>query len=167
MDKVKNILKKNTMLAALIIVTIIFAIGTNGKLLYPRNVAILIGQNSYVVILAVGMLLCILTGGNIDLSIGSIVALIGAIGGTLIVNMKLNIWVAVIICLLVGILIGIWQGFWIAYIRIPAFIVTLAGMLIWRGLALIVLDGLTINPFPDNYLKLFNSNIPDIFWRQN
>lgn len=163
MDKVKNILKKNTMLAALIIVTIIFAIGTNGKLLYPRNVAILIGQNSYVVILAVGMLLCILTGGNIDLSIGSIVALIGAIGGTLIVNMKLNIWVAVIICLLVGILIGIWQGFWIAYIRIPAFIVTLAGMLIWRGLALIVLDGLTINPFPDNYLKLFNSNIPDIF----
>ena len=132
MDKVKNILKKNTMLAALIIVTIIFAIGTNGKLLYPRNVAILIGQNSYVVILAVGMLLCILTGGNIDLSIGSIVALIGAIGGTLIVNMKLNIWVAVIICLLVGILIGIWQGFWIAYIRIPAFIVTLAGMLIWK-----------------------------------
>lgn len=163
MDKVKEILKRNTMLVALIIVTIIFAIGTGGKLLYPRNVAILIGQNSYVVILAVGMLLCILTGGNIDLSIGSIVALVGAIAGTMIVNMQVNIWVTIVVCLVIGILIGIWQGFWIAYIRIPAFIVTLAGMLVWRGVALIVLDGLTINPFPNNYLKLFNSNIPDIF----
>lgn len=163
MDKVKDILKKNTMLVALVIVTIIFAIGTDGKILYPRNVAILIGQNSYVVILAVGMLLCILTGGNIDLSIGSIVALVGAIAGNLIVNMKINIWIAIIICLLVGILIGAWQGFWIAYKRIPAFIVTLTGMLVWRGVALIVLDGLTINPFPENYLNLFNSNIPDVF----
>ncbi|CRZ34696.1 putative multiple sugar transport system permease protein [Herbinix hemicellulosilytica] len=163
MDKVKEVLKKNTMLVALIIVTVIFSIGTGGKLLYPRNVAILIGQNSYVVILAVGMLMCILTGGNIDLSVGSIVALIGAIAGTLIVNMNVNIWVSIIVCLLIGILIGVWQGFWIAYIRIPAFIVTLAGMLIWRGVALIVLNGLTINPFPENYLKLFNSNIPDIF----
>ena len=163
MDKVREVLKKNTMLVALIIVTIIFSIGTGGKLLYPRNVAILIGQNSYVVILAVGMLMCILTGGNIDLSVGSIVALIGAIAGTLIVNMKVNIWITIILCLLIGILIGVWQGFWIAYIRIPAFIVTLAGMLIWRGVTLIVLNGLTINPFPENYLKLFNSNIPDIF----
>lgn len=163
MDKVKDILKKNTMLVALIVVTIIFAIGTRGKLLYPRNVAVLIGQNSYVVILAVGMLMCILTGGNIDLSVGSIVALIGAIAGTLIVNMHVNIWLTILVCLLIGIIIGIWQGFWIAYIRIPAFIVTLAGMLIWRGVALIVLNGLTINPFPDEYKNLFNSNIPDIF----
>lgn len=163
MGKVKEFLKNNTMLVALIVVTVIFAIATGGKILYPRNVAILIGQNSYVVILAVGMLLCILTGGNIDLSVGSVVALIGAIAGTLIVNMHVNIWLTILICLLIGILIGVWQGFWIAYIRIPAFIVTLAGMLIWRGVALIVLDGLTINPFPDNYLKLFNSNIPDIF----
>lgn len=163
MDKVKDIFKKNTMLVALIVVTIIFAIGTRGKLLYPRNVAVLIGQNSYVVILAVGMLMCILTGGNIDLSVGSIVALIGAIAGTLIVNMHVNIWLTILVCLLIGIIIGIWQGFWIAYIRIPAFIVTLAGMLIWRGVALIVLNGLTINPFPDEYKNLFNSNIPDIF----
>lgn len=163
MDKVKDILKKNTMLLALFVIIIIFAIGTGGTLLYPRNVSILIGQNSYVVILAVGMLICILTGGNIDLSVGSVVAFVGAIAGKLIVDMKVNIWLAIIICLIVGILIGIWQGFWIAYIRIPAFIVTLAGMLIWRGAALIVLDGLTINPFPENYLKLFNSNIPDVF----
>lgn len=163
MDKVKDYLKKNTMLVALCVIIIIFSIGTGGTLLYPRNVSILIGQNSYVVILAVGMLICILTGGNIDLSVGSVIAFVGAIAGKLIVDMKMNIWLAIIICLVVGVLIGIWQGFWIAYIRIPAFIVTLAGMLIWRGAALIVLDGLTINPFPENYLKLFNSNIPDVF----
>jgi len=163
MDKVKDILKKNTMLVALFVIIIYFAIGTGGTLLYPRNVSVLIGQNSYVVILAVGMLICILTGGNIDLSVGSVVAFIGAIAGKLIVDMKMNIWLSIIICLVVGVLIGLWQGFWIAYIRIPAFIVTLAGMLIWRGAALIVLDGLTINPFPDNYLRLFNSYIPDVF----
>lgn len=163
MDKVKEVMKKNTMLIALVIVTIIFAIGTNGTLLLPRNIAVLIAQNSYVVILAVGMLMCILTGGNIDLSVGSIVALVGAIAGSLMVNNNMNIWLAMFICLIVGVLIGCWQGFWIAYIRIPAFIVTLAGMLIWRGLALIVLNGLTINPFPPSFQKLFNSNIGDPF----
>lgn len=163
MDKVKEVAKKNTMLIALVIVTIIFAIGTEGTLLYPRNIAVLIAQNGYVVILAVGMLLCILTGGNIDLSVGSIVALVGAISGSLMVNHNINIWLSMVICLIVGILIGCWQGFWIAYIRIPAFIVTLAGMLVWRGLALIVLDGLTINPFPANFQSIFNSYIPDVF----
>lgn len=163
MDKVKEVMKKNTMLIALVIVTIIFAIGTDGTLLLPRNIAVLIAQNSYVVILAVGMLMCILTGGNIDLSVGSIVALVGAIAGSLMVNNNMNIWLAMFICLIVGVLIGCWQGFWIAYIRIPAFIVTLAGMLIWRGLALIVLNGLTINPFPPSFQKLFNSNIGDPF----
>lgn len=163
MVKAKEVMKKNTMLLALVIVTIIFAIGTEGTLLLPRNIAVLIAQNSYVVILAVGMLMCILTGGNIDLSVGSIVALVGAIAGALMVNNDMNIWLTMLICLVVGVLIGCWQGFWIAYIRIPAFIVTLAGMLIWRGLALIVLNGLTINPFPASFQRLFNSNIPDVF----
>ncbi|MDF2541753.1 MAG: putative rane protein [Herbinix sp.] len=163
MDKVKGLLKKNTMLIALVIVTAFFSISTNGTLLVPQNVTNLIAQNGYVVILAVGMLMCILTGGNIDLSIGSVVALVGALAGTLIVNMKVNIWVSILICLLVGIVIGVIQGFWIAYIRIPAFIVTLAGMLLWRGVALLILDGLTISPFPDNYLGLFNSYIPNVF----
>lgn len=162
MDKAREILKKNTMLIALIIVTIFFAIGTGGTLLFPQNVTNLIAQNGYVVVLAVGMLLCILTGGNIDLSIGSIVALVGALAGKLMVTNKMNIWVSMLICLLVGLLIGVWQGFWIAYIRIPAFIVTLSSMLLWRGVALIILDGLTISPYPANYLKLFNSYIPDI-----
>ena len=106
------------------------------------------------------MLLCILTGGNIDLSVGSVVALVGAIAGVMIVNHKMNVYLTIITCLLMGILIGAWQGFWIAYVRIPAFIVTLAGMMLWRGLALIVLDGLTISPFPDEYLRYFSSFLP-------
>ncbi|HKL98777.1 MAG TPA: multiple monosaccharide ABC transporter permease [Mobilitalea sp.] len=163
MDRVKENLKKNTMLIALIIITIYFAIGTDGNMLLPRNISNLIAQNGYVVVLAVGMLMCILTGGNIDLSVGSVVCLVGAIAGKLIVTMKFNIFLSILICLVVGILIGVWQGYWIAYVRIPAFIVTLAGMLIWKGVALIVLDGLTINPFPAKYLNLFNSFVPDSF----
>ncbi|MDF2614204.1 MAG: putative rane protein [Clostridia bacterium] len=163
MTRTKEILKKNSMIIALVIVTIFFAIQTGGTLLAPQNINNLIAQNGYVVILAVGMLMCILTGGNIDLSVGSVVALVGAIAGTLIVNMKMNITLAILICLAVGILIGVWQGFWIAYARIPAFIVTLAGMLLWRGVALIVLDGLTISALPENFLVLFNSYIPDVF----
>ncbi len=163
MDKAKDLLKKNTMIIALIVVTIFFTITTNGTLLVPQNITNLIAQNGYVVILAVGMLICILTGGNIDLSVGSIVCLIGSIAGTLIVNNKVNNWVAIVICLAIGIVIGVIQGYWIAFLRIPAFIVTLAGMLLWRGVALIVLDGLTVSPFPDSYLNLFNSYVPDIF----
>jgi len=163
MDKLKVFMKKNTMLIALVIVTLFFQVKTGGTLLAPRNVTNLISQNGYVVILAVGMLMCILTGGNIDLSVGSIVALVGALAGTLIVTKGMNVYLAIAICLAVGILIGIWQGFWIAYVRIPAFIVTLSGMLLWRGVALMILGGLTISPFPENYLNLFNSYIPDPF----
>lgn len=164
MSTAKNTLKKNTMLIALVVITLLFQflIVSRGKgsLFNPTNITNLINQNSYVVILATGMLLCILTGGNIDLSIGSVVALVGAVAGTLIVEMKVNIFLSIALCLLVGIIIGAWQGFWIAYARIPAFIVTLAGMLIWRGAALLVLNGLTISPFPDNYLKYFTSFLP-------
>ena len=163
LSKVKDILKKNSMIIILVLVTIFFTLQTGGTLLAPQNINNLIAQNGYVVILAVGMLLCILTGGNIDLSVGSIVALIGAIAGSLMVNLKMNVGLTIIICLIIGVIIGMLQGFWIAYIRIPAFIVTLAGMLLWRGVALVVLDGLTISPFPENYLNLFNSYIPDIF----
>ncbi|MDF2943947.1 MAG: putative rane protein [Herbinix sp.] len=163
MDKAKELLKKNTMIMALVIVTVFFALQTSGTLLVPQNVTNLIAQNGYVVVLAVGMLMCILTGGNIDLSIGSVVALVGALAGTLIVNKGMNIWLAIPICLAVGILIGMLHGYWIAYLRIPAFIVTLAGMLIWRGVALMILGGLTVSPFPTNYLNLFNSYVPDIF----
>lgn len=162
---VKNSLKKNTMFIALIAVMLLFqlliSLTGRGSLFSPSNISNLISQNSYVVILATGMLICILTGGNIDLSVGSIVALVGALAANLIVNLNMNIYLAMIIALLCGTLIGAWQGFWIAYIRIPPFIVTLAGMLLWRGIALIILDGLTISPLPDNYLKYFNSFLPN------
>lgn len=164
MDKVKASLKKNTMLFVLIVVTILFQImitaSGKGSMFAPTNVSNLIMQNSYVVILATGMLLCILTGGNIDLSVGSIVALVGAVSGILIVNMQVNIYVAMLACLVVGLLIGVWQGFWIAYMNIPPFLVTLSGMLVWRGLATVLLNGTTISPYPDNYLKYFTSYIP-------
>ena len=115
----KAALKKNTMVIALILVATFFAIQTNGAILSPQNITNLISQNSYVVILAVGMLLCILTGGNIDLSVGSVVCLVGAIAGKLIISFGVNIWLAIIICVFVGMLIGGFQAFWIAYVRIP------------------------------------------------
>ncbi|MDR1953752.1 MAG: sugar ABC transporter permease [Clostridiales Family XIII bacterium] len=152
------------MLFALILLVVLFQIlivaQDKGSFFAPANITNLISQNSYVVILATGMLLCILTGGNIDLSVGSGVALIGAIAGTLIVNMHMNIYLAIVICLLSGIALGAWQGFWIAYVRIPSFIVTLAGMLTFRGLALIILNGVTISPYPEEYKRYFNSFLP-------
>jgi putative multiple sugar transport system permease protein len=140
---------------------LIIVANNKGSLFAPANVSNLISQNAYVVVLASGMLLCILTGGNIDLSVGSIVALVGALAGTLIVNLKVPIALAVPLCLICGLLIGAWHGLWIAYVRIPPFIVTLAGMLLWRGVALLILDGLTISPFPQSYLLYFTSFLPN------
>lgn len=157
-------LKRNTLLIALILVMILFEIAIqstgHGSLFSPSNFTNIIYQNSYVIILAVGMLFLIIGCGNIDLSVGSIVALVGAVAGVLMVNNEYNIYMSMALCLLLGIVIGAWHGFWIAYIRIPSFIVTLAGMLLFRGLALIVLDGITINPFPADYLTMFTSYFP-------
>ena len=159
-----NMLKRNTLLIALILVMILFEIAIqstgHGSLFSPSNFTNIIYQNSYVIILAVGMLFLIIGCGNIDLSVGSIVALVGAVAGVLMVNNEYNIYMSMALCLLLGIVIGAWRGFWIAYIRIPSFIVTLAGMLLFRGLALIVLDGITINPFPADYLTMFTSYFP-------
>lgn len=163
MEKVKSVLKNNTMIFALIIVIIFFSVATQGKMLLPQNVTNLIAQNAYVFILATGMLLCILTGGNIDLSVGSVVCLAGAVGGTMMVQKGMGPGISIIAMLAVGIVIGIWQGFWIAYVRVPPFITTLAGMLMFRGLSNVVLQGLTLAPIPDNYLVLFNSYVPDFF----
>lgn len=102
-------------------------------MLLPQNINNLIAQNAYVFILATGMLLCILTGGNIDLSVGSVVCIVGAVGATLMVNKGFNPFLAILAMLAAGVLIGAWQAFWIAYRRIPPFIVTLAGMLMFRG----------------------------------
>jgi putative multiple sugar transport system permease protein len=161
MQRIKSFLKENTMLIVLILATIVFQIlivlNDKGSLLNPHNVSNIIAQNSFVVILATGMLLCILTGGNIDLSVGSIMALCGAVTGTLMITMKVNMYVAILVCLLVGTIIGALQAYCIAYVEIPPFIVTLGGMLMWRGVAQVILDGQTRSPFPDSYLKYFTS----------
>ena len=163
-DSLKSIFKGNTMIVILVGVMLLFEvlirIGDHGSLFAPANITNIIRQNAYVAILATGMLLCILTGGNIDLSVGSVVALVGALAGVFIVNLGMPVWLAICLCLLIGTLIGAFHGFFIAYIHIPPFITTLAGMLLWRGVATIVLDGKPIAPFPQKYLRLFESFIP-------
>jgi len=157
----KNI-KQYAMLIALFVIMIFFQIASKGVLLVPMNITNLILQNAYVFILATGMTLCILTGGNIDLSVGSVVAFIGALSGTFIINMKMDVGLSIMLALLIGVLIGAWQGFWIAYARIPAFIVTLAGQLMFRGLTIFILKGLTIGPFPESFQQISSGFVPDI-----
>ena len=149
----KGNMRQYGMLMALVVIIIFFYILTDGRLLFPMNVSNIVFQNAYVVILATGMLICILTGGNIDLSVGSVVAVVGACAGTFIVTWKMDPYLGIGLCLLIGMLIGMWQGFWIAYVRIPPFIVTLAGMLVFRGLCLLILNGLTVAPFPQEFLQ--------------
>jgi len=164
MENIKSFFKKNirqyTMALALVVIMVFFQILTNGVLFKPMNVTNLILQNSYVLILAVGMLIVILTG-NVDLSVGSVAAFIGAISAIFMVRMNMSVPLAVIICLIIGALVGAWQGFWIAYVRIPAFIVTLAGMLIFRGLTMVILKGQTIAPFPDSFAIAANGFLPE------
>ena len=163
---VKDFLRKYTMVIALVIVFILFCGLTNGRLLYAQNMSNLMLQNGYVLVLACGMLLCILTGGNIDLSVGSVVCFVAAVGGKMMVLNSMNPYLTMLVMLLTGIAIGAWQGFWIAYVRIPPFIVTLAGMLAFRGLSNVVLQGQTLAPMPDSYLALFNNYIPDPFGKE-
>ncbi len=159
------VLKNNTMIVILVGVMLLFEvlirITGHGSLFAPANITNIIRQNAYVAILATGMLCCILTGGNIDLSVGSVVALVGALAGVFIVNWGWPVWLAIIACLLIGTMIGAFHGFFIAFVHIPPFITTLAGMLLWRGVATIVLDGRPIAPFPEKYLKLFESFLPN------
>ncbi|KYD15165.1 multiple monosaccharide ABC transporter permease [Caldibacillus debilis] len=166
MQKLLEVLKTNfnrySMVIALVIMLILFQFLTGGILLRPLNITNLILQNSYILILAIGMVLVIIAG-HIDLSVGSIAAFVGAIAGILIVNMHMPTYLTVLICLLIGAIIGAWQGFWVAYVNIPAFIVTLAGMLLFRGLTMLVLKGQTIAPFPNEFRSISTGFIPDFF----
>ena len=157
----KNNMKQYAMLIALVFIMIMFQILTNGILLKPINVSRLIYQNSYVLILAIGMLLCILTGGNIDLSVGSIVAFVSALSALFSVTFGLPVWLSILLGLLSGLLAGMWQGFWIAYVKIPPFIVTLAGMLLFRGINNIILNGKTVL-LPELYTKISSGVVPDV-----
>ncbi|MDD5929293.1 MAG: sugar ABC transporter permease [Spirochaetales bacterium] len=165
-ENLKAFFKGKTMFVILVGVMVLFEIlirivrHNETSLFTPANITNIIRQNAYVAILATGMLLCILTGGNIDLSIGSVVALVGAIAGVFVVNLGLPIWFSVLMCLILGTLIGAFHGFFIAFIHVPPFITTLAGMLLWRGVTNIVLQGKPISHFPPKYLRLFESYIP-------
>ena len=154
-------IRQYAMLIALLFVVVLFQILTDGILLKPINISNLIQQNAYVLILATGMLLCILTCGNIDLAIGSVVGLVGAITAIMIVNWGIPVWAAIFAGLIIGLIIGAWQGFWIAYVGIPAFITTLAGMLIFRGLTMVILNGKSIAPLPESYSFISAGFLPD------
>lgn len=166
MKKLNAILRGNlrqyVMVIALAVVIILFQIMTGGVLLKPLNISNLISQNSYVFILATGMLLCILTCGNVDLSVGSVAGFVGAISAVLILRMDMPVLPAILISLAIGVLIGMWQGFWIAYVGVPAFIATLAGMLIFRGLTMVILQGTSLAPMPSGYTFIAAGFIPDI-----
>lgn len=144
---------------ALIVIVLFFQIATNGITLAPINVSNLVVQNSYILILAVGMVMVII-GGHIDLSVGSVVAFIGALAGVMITQWHLPWPLAIVLCLVAGALVGAWQGFWVAYFGIPAFIVTLAGMLAFRGAAEIVLGNQQISPFPIGFRSLGSGFLP-------
>jgi putative multiple sugar transport system permease protein len=150
------------MIIALVMIMLLFQVLSSGILLQPLNVTNIILQNSYILVLAIGMMLVIIIG-HIDLSVGSIAAVIGAVSAILMVQWQVPVWIAVIVCLLIGALIGAWQGFWIAYVGIPSFIVTLAGMLLFRGLTMVVLKGQSIAPFPKSFQGISAGFIPEWF----
>ena len=162
--RIKEFATKNSMTIALVAVFILFCFLTGGRLLYAQNMSNLLLQNGYVLVMACGMLLCILTGGNIDLSVGSVICLTGGLAAVLVNNLGWNAYLTIIICLVVGLLVGVWQGYWIGYVRIPPFITTLAGMFVFRGIGRLILDSKTV-PIKDKaFTNLFTSyiNIPGL-----
>lgn len=166
MKTLTNLLKNNirdyAMLIALLVIMVFFQILTKGILFRPVNITNLVLQNSYVVTMALGMLLIIISGW-IDLSVGSVVAVIGAFAAVMIVKWDVNWVLTVAVCLVIGAIIGAWHGFWIAYIKIPAFVATLGGYLIFRGLTFVLLQGESIGPFPTGFQRISTGFIPDLF----
>lgn len=161
-EKILDIFSKYSMVIILVALLIAFQLMTGGIFLRPLNITNIVLQNSHILILAAGMLLVVLLG-YVDLSVGSVMAFVGAMAGMLMVNNNISPWLAVPLCLLVGGVIGAWQGYWVAYVGIPAFIVTLAGLLMFRGLTQVVLGGQSLAPFPGGFQKISTGYLPDIF----
>ena len=165
-NKVINFLRKYMMLIATVLVVIGFYFITNGQSLNPDSIDRLISQNAYVFVLGTGMLLCILTGGNIDLSVGSVVCLAGSVGA-IIMDKNLPWPLAVAVMLVMGLLVGLWHGYWIAYVKVPPFIATLVGMLAFRGLANIFLKGKDVIVENKDFMNVFGGSdtcyVPDFF----
>ncbi len=159
-------LRENGMLMALVAIVLFFVVVVRVfegvDFLSAQNITNLFLQNSYVIIMALGMLL-VIVAGHIDLSVGSVVGFVGAVAAVLTVNLDWPVWAVVPACLGVGLMIGAAQGYWVAYWRIPSFIVTLAGMLVFRGLTLWLLAGQNIGPFPKTFQSLSTGFIPDVF----
>ncbi|MGP9529776.1 multiple monosaccharide ABC transporter permease [Glutamicibacter sp. AOP5-A2-18] len=152
--ELKDIFTKNLRTSgiyiAFVLIVVLFSILTNGLLLSPTNITNIVLQYSYVLILALGMII-VIVAGHIDLSVGSLVALTGAVSAVLIIKHDMPWWVGMLAGIAVGAICGLWQGFWVAYVGIPAFIVTLAGMLLFRGLTYEVLNNVSLSPFPGEY----------------
>lgn len=155
-------LREYGLLFALIAIMVFFQIATEGTLLKPVNVTNLLLQNSYIVIMALGMLI-VIVAGHIDLSVGSVMGFVGALAAVMIVEFDQSTAVTMIVCIIAGGLIGAAQGYWIAYWRIPSFIVTLAGMLVFRGASLWLLEGQSLGPFPREFQMIANGFVPDLF----
>jgi putative multiple sugar transport system permease protein len=158
----KNNLREYGLLISLIAIMVFFQVMTDGTLFQPLNLTNLILQNSYIIVMALGMLL-VIVAGHIDLSVGSVSGFIGGVAAVLMVNYEVNFILASIICLTLGGIIGAAQGYWVAFHKIPSFIVTLAGMLVFKGLALAVLQGSSVGPFPAEFQLLSTGFIPDPF----
>ncbi|MGX5209555.1 multiple monosaccharide ABC transporter permease [Streptomyces violaceus] len=161
LDGMRRNMRQYGMLFALGLIVVLFAVWTDGDLLLPRNVSNLVLQNSYILILAIGMMLVIIAG-HIDLSVGSLTAFVGSMAAVFMVKQDIPWPLAVLLCLAVGAVAGAVQGFFIAYGGIPSFIVTLAGMLIFRGLTEIFLEGQTLGPFPEGLQKVANGFLPEV-----
>lgn len=146
-------LRQSGIYVALVVIVGLFAVLTDGVSLSPGNITNIVLQYSYILVLAIGMVIIII-GGHIDLSVGSVVALTGAVSAVLVIQQGYPWWVGILAALAVGVAVGAWHGFWVAYAGIPAFIVTLAGMLLFRGLTLRVLDNISLSPFPADYQQV-------------
>ena len=157
--KASAFVKKYTMTIALVVVFVFFAILTEGRLLYAQNISNLLLQNAYVLIMACGMLLCILTGGNIDLSVGATLCLVAALAAQLMSKVGLDAYSTIAICMAASVVVGAWQGFWIGNVHIPPFITTLAGMFLFRGLGRVLLDSKTVSVSDKTFLNIFSSYI--------
>ena len=159
---IKANIRDYALLLSLIAIMIFFQFTTGGTLFKPVNMTNLILQNSYIVIMALGMLL-IIVAGHIDLSVGSVSGFVGSVAAIMMVNMKLDPFTTTLACLALGAVIGGVQGYFTAFYKIPAFIVTLAGMLIFKGLSLTVLGGASVGPFPKSFQLLSSGFVPDLF----
>ncbi|MEE1655498.1 multiple monosaccharide ABC transporter permease [Microvirga sp. CF3062] len=160
MDFIKTHFRDYGMLLSLLVIMLFFQVVTNGTLLRPLNLTNLVLQNSYIVIMALGMLL-VIVAGHIDLSVGSVVGFVGGLAAMMMVRWGFDPVTTTIACLIVGGLIGAAQGYWVAYFKVPSFIVTLAGMLVFKGLTLALLGGMSVGPFPVVFQRLSSGFIPD------